>query len=191
MLRRSGPSKFEVAARGQQKTHMPIEMIGHANDFNVHTFMHTKQQQHRFRFGLQFSLLARQWRQAIEKRLEEAGLTDATWKPLVHLAAAGDGITQKDLASLVGVDGSTLVRLLDILSDKGMVERRTDKADRRAKQLFLTSAGRTAVAEIRAQLDGAEAELLKGIDDQEIATVLNVLTRIAARLEQLEQERGE
>ncbi|MFD1329065.1 MarR family winged helix-turn-helix transcriptional regulator [Mycoplana ramosa] len=153
--------------------------------------MHKEQQQHRFRFGLQFSLLARQWRRAIEKRLEEAGLTDATWKPLVHLAAAGDGITQKDLASLVGVDGSTLVRLLDILCEKGMIERRTDKTDRRAKQLFLTGAGRAAVADIRAQLDGAEAELLKEIGDEEIATVLDVLARIAARLEKLEQERGE
>ncbi|MDR6756970.1 MarR family transcriptional regulator for hemolysin [Mycoplana sp. BE70] len=150
--------------------------------------MNRKQQLPRFRFGLQFSLLARQWRGAIEKRLEEAGLTDATWKPLVHLAAAGDGITQKDLASLVGVDGSTLVRLLDILSEKGLIERRTGRADRRAKQLFLTSAGRAAVADIRSQLEGAEAELLKEIGDEEIATVLDVLTRIAARLEQLQEE---
>lgn len=153
--------------------------------------MNKKQQLPRFRFGLQFSLLARQWRRAIEKRLEESGLTDATWAPLVHLSAAGDGITQKDLASLVGIDGSTLVRLLDILSDKGLIERRTDKMDRRAKQLFLTLAGRTAVAEVRSQLNAAEAELLKGIGDEDIVTVVNVMTRIAARLEELEQEREE
>ena len=74
----------------------------------------------RFRFGHQFSLLARQWRRAVETRLEQAGLTDATWAPLVHLSASGGGITQKELAALVGIDGSTLVRLLDILSDKGL-----------------------------------------------------------------------
>ncbi len=151
--------------------------------------MENQEQLPRFRFGLQFSLLARQWRRAIERRLEQAGLTDATWKPLVHLAAAGDGITQKDLASLVGIDGSTLVRLLDILADKGMIERRVDKTDRRAKQLFLTGAGRAAVSEIRAQLNAAEAELLKEIGDEEITTVLDVLTRIAARLEQLQEDR--
>lgn len=151
--------------------------------------MENQEQLPRFRFGLQLSLLARQWRRAIEKRLEEAGLTDATWSPLVHLSVAGDGITQKDLASLVGIDGSTLVRLLDILSDKGLIERRTGKSDRRAKQLFLTAAGRTAVSEIRSQLNAAEAELLKEIGDEEIATVLDVLMRIAARLEQFQEDR--
>ncbi|MBD9375132.1 MarR family transcriptional regulator [Rhizobium sp. ARZ01] len=151
--------------------------------------MKKQEQLPRFRFGLQFSLLARQWRRAIEKRLEEAGLTDATWSPLVHLSAAGDGITQKDLASLVGIDGSTLVRLLDILSDKGLIERRIDTTDRRAKQLFLTEAGRAAVSEILSQLNAAEAELLKEIGDEEIATVMDVLTRIASRLEVLQEER--
>jgi MarR family transcriptional regulator for hemolysin len=136
----------------------------------------------RFRFGHQFSLLARQWRRAVETRLEQAGLTDATWAPLVHLSASGGGITQKELAALVGIDGSTLVRLLDILSDKGLIERRADEADRRAKRLYLTGAGHKAVARIRAQLHAAEAELLKGIGDDEIAVVLDVLTRIGERL---------
>ncbi|PTM93479.1 MarR family transcriptional regulator for hemolysin [Mycoplana dimorpha] len=144
----------------------------------------------RFRFGHQFSLLARRWRRAVEARLEQAGLTDATWAPLVHLSATGGGITQKQLAALVGIDGSTLVRLLDILSDKGLIERRADEADRRAKRLYLTRAGRDAVGRIRAQLNAAEAELLQGIGDDEIAVVLGVLARIGERLEQEQEPRA-
>ena len=143
----------------------------------------------RYRFGRQFSLLARQWRHEVYHRLEGAGLTDATWAPLVHLSAAGDGITQKELANLVSIDGSTLVRLLDILSDKGLIERRTDENDRRAKQVFLTEAGRAAVAAIRGQLNAVEGELLGDVTDDEIAVVVDVLSRIGGRLEELRKSR--
>ena len=96
----------------------------------------------------QFSVLARQWRRTLDKSFEEAGLTDATWAPLLHLQETGDGISQKDLAVLVGIDGSSLVRLLDILAHKGLIERQIDKDDRRARLIFLTKAGRNAVKEI-------------------------------------------
>ena len=96
----------------------------------------------RLRFGIKFVLLARRWRQALDQRLAEVGLSDATWAPLVHLWESGGGISQKDLAALVGIDGSSLVRLLDILAGRGLVERRMDPADRRTRLVFLTEAGR-------------------------------------------------
>src|SRR3546814_991440 len=72
----------------------------------------------RSRFGIRFSLLARRWRQVLDAHLATAGLSDATWIPLVHPSETGGGITQKELAALVGIDGSCLVRLLDILCRK-------------------------------------------------------------------------
>ena len=80
----------------------------------------------RSRFGIRFALLARRWRQSLDAHLAEAGLSDATWVPLVHLHESGGGITQKDLAALVGIDSSSLVRLLDILCRQGLAERRVD-----------------------------------------------------------------
>ncbi|MGG2362798.1 MarR family transcriptional regulator, partial [Salmonella enterica] len=59
------------------------------------------EQHPRARFGLEFALLARRWRRTLDFRLAEAGLTDATWAPLVHLHESGDGISQKALAALV------------------------------------------------------------------------------------------
>ncbi|WP_410859550.1 MarR family winged helix-turn-helix transcriptional regulator, partial [Paraburkholderia sp. SIMBA_054] len=56
-------------------------------------------------------------------------MTDATWVPLVHLHQTGGGLTQKELAALVGIDGSSLVRLLDILCRQGLAERRVDERD--------------------------------------------------------------
>ncbi|MEP9398983.1 MarR family winged helix-turn-helix transcriptional regulator [Mesorhizobium sp. KR2-14] len=136
----------------------------------------------RSRFGIRFSLLARRWRRALDARLAQAGLTDATWMPLVHLQETGGGITQKELALLVGVDGSSLVRVLDILCRQGLVERRPDETDGRARLICLTPTGERRVAEIRRELARGEEEFLADIPDAEIAGMLELFDRIEQRL---------
>ncbi|WP_210526706.1 MarR family winged helix-turn-helix transcriptional regulator [Rubellimicrobium arenae] len=140
----------------------------------------------RERFGFQFSVLARQWRRTVERQLAQVGLSDASWRPLIHLAESGDGITQKDLAIRVGVDDSSLVRLLDILERKGLLVRQVGQGDRRVRLILLTEAGREEVARIRRLLAVAEAELLSGLSDQEIESMLGGFDRIRQRLRDLE-----
>jgi MarR family transcriptional regulator for hemolysin len=117
----------------------------------------------RDRLGFLMVTLTRQWRRFVEEQLAASGLTDATWTPLLHLRAWGDGVTQKELAERVGLDGSSLVRLLDILEGKGWVERRADAADRRSKRIFLTAEGNSAVDSIRATMLEAELSLLQDL----------------------------
>lgn len=136
----------------------------------------------RERFGVRFSLLARQWRRAIDTRLAQLGLTDATWVPLVHLQIWGEGMTQKELAARAGIDGSGLVRLLDILQRQNLIERRIDESDGRARRIYLTGVGRRRVAEIRQDLTRFEAEFLADLTDTEITDLLARFDRIEARL---------
>lgn len=105
--------------------------------------------------------------------------------PLIHLHESGDGVTQKELAARVGIDGSSLVRLLDILSRQDLVERRVDDADGRARLVYLTEAGRIRVADIRRVLSEAEAEILQDISDADLAVMLQHFGLIEARLEVL------
>ncbi|MBI1203856.1 MAG: MarR family transcriptional regulator [Rhodopseudomonas sp.] len=143
----------------------------------------------RQRFGFIFSVLARRWRRLLDTRLAAVGLTDATWTPLIHLFELGDGISQKDLAARVGLDGSSLVRLLDILTERGLVARRVSDSDRRANLIYLTDAGHAAVVDIRRLLTEAERDMLAEIGDDEIATMLAAFERIGARIEQIQTER--
>lgn len=145
----------------------------------------------RARFGVRFSMLARRWRRALDAHLVASGLSDATWVPLVHLHELGDGVTQKQLAARVGLDGSSLVRLLDILSRQGLLERRTDATDARARQVFLTEAGRARVAEIRKALVEAEAEMLQDISDADLAAMLTHFSLIEERLQALQTRTSE
>lgn len=139
----------------------------------------------RFQFGFRFVVLARQWRRTLDEQLLRAGLSDATWTTLIHLQQAGDGITQKDLAARLGLDASSLVRLIDILAGQGLVERRPGEHDRRARQLFLTPAGRERVAALREFLIAAETEMLADLSDQELEGMLDAFTRIEAGLARL------
>src|SRR5512146_361672 len=94
-------------------------------------------------------LLTRRWRQILDSEFQAAGLTDATWRPLLHLHHLGDGVRQKDLAASVGIEGPSLVRLIDTLVSKGLIQRSEDGTDRRAKLLCLTPEGQMIVARIR------------------------------------------
>ncbi|MHC5234311.1 MarR family winged helix-turn-helix transcriptional regulator [Brucella sp. LJL56] len=143
----------------------------------------------RSQFGIRFSLLARRWRRALDIRLADAGLTDATWVPLIHLHQTGGGLTQKELAALVGIDGSSLVRLLDILCRQGLAERRIDERDSRARLVHLTEQGQKRVAEIRQELAKGEQEMLADLSDEDIATILRSFDSIEHRLSQIQSDR--
>src|SRR5271156_5607760 len=101
-------------------------------------------------FGALVSQTARRWRRAVDRRLQPFGLTEATWLPLLHLARALAPMRQKDLAASLSLDSSSVVRLLDALQISGLVERREEAADRRAKTIILTALGQSTVEQVEA-----------------------------------------
>ena len=88
-------------------------------------------------FGFRLGRLSRWWRGQIDERLRPQGLTQARWIVLVNLRRGGEGMQQKDLARFVGVEGPTLVRVLDYLEGENLIERRADTSDRRKEELEL------------------------------------------------------
>lgn len=147
----------------------------------------TEQLSPRARFGISFSLLARRWRKTIEAHLSDAGLTDATWVPLVHLKESGGGTTQKELAALVGVEASSLVRVIDILVREGLIKRQRAETDGRANLIHLTPEGEIRVATIRSELSKAEAAILSQISDNQITEMLGYFETIGRRMSELDR----
>lgn len=139
----------------------------------------------RRRFGFHFVMAARRWRRALDKTLAASGLSDATWAPLMHLAEMGDGIRQIELAARVGLDTSTLVRLLDLLADRGLIERQPDPTDRRAHLIVLTPAGRAEVERLRGELFRIESGMLAEIDDDTLEAMLAAFDRIDGQAQRL------
>ena len=94
-------------------------------------------------------VLSRAYRGAADKALADYGLSQATAWPVILAGRLGDGVRQGALAEALGVEGPSLVRVLDQLVAAGLMERREDPHDRRAKTLHLTEAGQALRARSR------------------------------------------
>jgi len=79
------------------------------------------------------------------------------------------GKTQKELAILLGIEGPTLVGLLDRLAHDGWIERREADYDRRAKTVHLRPKARELLRDINEVAASLRQELLSDMTFEEIA----------------------
>ena len=120
----------------------------------------------------------------LDHAFQSSGLTDATWRPLLHLHHLGDGIRQKDLAASLGIEGPSLTRILDQLIAKGLIERLEDASDRRAKLLTLAPQGRSMVVRIAAEIETLEQDMFCEFSDEEIDQMALFVERLENRLQE-------
>lgn len=127
--------------------------------------------------------VARLYREEVNRALSFYGISHAKAVPVLHISRYGGGIRQNILAEEIGIKGPSLVRLLDQLCAQGLVERRDDSHDRRAKNLHLTPAGDELAARVEAALLEVRGRLLASINDTDIATCLRVIEVLGKKLE--------
>jgi MarR family transcriptional regulator, transcriptional regulator for hemolysin len=144
------------------------------------------QPQLRDAFASLIARVARQWRRAVDRRLQPFGLTEATWLPLLHIVRAATPMRQKDLSASLVLDGSSVVRLLDALESAGLIERREENADRRAKIIGLTERGLAIIDQVEAASRDVRAAVLTGLSDDEIAAATRALDRVSLNLAQMQ-----
>ena len=118
----------------------------------------------------------------MDRRLQPFGLTEATWLPLIHLARAPVPMRQKDLAASLVLDGSSVVRLLDSLESAGLIERREESADRRAKSISVTTFGLSIIDRVEAASREVRAATLIGVTGEEIEIASRVLDIVCRNL---------
>jgi MarR family transcriptional regulator, transcriptional regulator for hemolysin len=135
-------------------------------------------------FGFRLARIARRLRQAVDGELRAFGLTEATWRPLAYLGRLGEGVRQKELAQALGIEGPSLVRLLDGLERRGLIERREDEADRRARGIYLTPAGRELQKRVLRVSDAIQRRLLAAVQPTDLAACDRAFGVIEAALDQ-------
>jgi MarR family transcriptional regulator for hemolysin len=69
---------------------------------------------------------------------KKIGITFGQWKIIVILANNNDGLSQKEIANKLGLDGPTIIPIIDKLEKDEFVKRIVDMNDRRNNQVFLT-----------------------------------------------------
>jgi MarR family transcriptional regulator for hemolysin len=91
---------------------------------------------------------------------------------------------QKDLAAIIGIEGPTLVRILDSLEKRGLVERRQAKNDRRGKTVHVTAEAKPLLNRIEKTAKVLRQEILSNIPAEQLTACLTVLEQIATNLEE-------
>lgn len=134
-------------------------------------------------FATELALVSRKWQARLDERLKHTGLTVARWQALLQISRNDQPLTQKELAGQLKIEGPTLVRILDGLEARGLIERRAVSADRRAKALVLTAAARPIIGQIARIAEALRHELLAGFSRDELAIAADVLRRIGENLE--------
>lgn len=127
-------------------------------------------------------VLARAYRSTADKVLADYGLSQATAWPVIITGRLGDGVRQGALAEALGVEGPSLVRVLDQLVAANLMERREDVHDRRAKTLHLTEAGNALRQQVENVLARLRRTLFKGVDEQDLDACLRVLDTLKGAL---------
>ncbi|WP_416351299.1 MarR family winged helix-turn-helix transcriptional regulator [Cupriavidus basilensis] len=137
----------------------------------------------RFAFTGQLMLAGRQWRHISQGAVTAYGVSAAAAGPLLFIRRLGGGVRQVTLADYVGLEGASLVRLVDQLSAAGLVRREVDANDRRANALWLTDAGEALAEKIEVELKQLRASVFAGVSEQDFEGAMRVLNALAQAAE--------
>lgn len=140
-------------------------------------------------FAFILSDVARLLRTYADYKAAQFGITRAQWAVLVRVDRF-EGLNQSELAEGLDLQPITLTRLLDKLSDSGLIERRPDPADRRAKRLFLTAAARPLLERLSDLGEETMANTLAGVDLASVELMVSKLSVVKDNLRRLIQQRG-
>jgi MarR family transcriptional regulator, transcriptional regulator for hemolysin len=125
--------------------------------------------------------VARLLRTFADKRAGEFGITRAQWAVLARVERS-EGLKQCELADVLDLQPITLTRLIDRLCENGLIERRADPEDRRAKRLHLTPAARPVLDQLFQLGKDMMTTVLAGIEpagrQQLLANLLTIKTNL-------------
>jgi DNA-binding MarR family transcriptional regulator len=129
--------------------------------------------------GALFAQTTRRLIDAEQPRLQAEGLS--MWEYIVLCELARHAApSQLVLARRIHYDKTRLIALIDGLSQRGLIRRTPDPADRRAHTISLTDDGVAVHVRARARVRALETDLLKPFTDQERTILRSILARLAA-----------
>ena len=89
-----------------------------------------------------------------------------------------DGISQRDLTSLLGIRPQSTGELVEKLVSLGYVSREKNESDRRIVNLYITEEGRKKVAELKESEEAEISQFFSNLNDDEQKELLRLLQKL-------------
>lgn len=94
-----------------------------------------------------------------------------------------EGISQKDLAFLLGIRPQTLGEMLRKLEERDLIERKKSETDGRVVEVYLTEAGKTRAAEVAERRKVVATDMFAVLSEEEKDQLAGVLDKLSAEFE--------
>ncbi|MEU8301580.1 MarR family winged helix-turn-helix transcriptional regulator [Micromonospora sp. NPDC048909] len=133
-------------------------------------------------FGWSLGMVLRRWHDHVEEALKDLPHGSRGYH-ILAVVVHEDVPTQGALASRLVIDRSVLTYVIDDLENAGLIERRLDPRDRRARRIVATDHGRTVLADAERRVAHAEDHVLGGLPEQERATFRDFAERAAEAIQ--------
>ncbi len=131
--------------------------------------------------GYSVAMANRALRKALNAELSHYGITFSQWQVLASLALEGE-TSQVKLAELIGVEGPTMVRILDRMEQKGWIKRKASSCDRRQKLISSTKKVESVWKKMAECAHGVRNRAVKGISSKDVANLQRLLKKIGENL---------
>ena len=135
------------------------------------------------RFSDALHSTSRAWRQAVDRRLKYLGVSQASWMTIAFASKARSPLSQSELADKLGVEGATMVAMIDRLVNAGLVLREASTTDRRVKRVVLTPAGAKIYDRVKAEALALRKELLTDTDPKKLLIATELLESLREIIE--------
>jgi DNA-binding MarR family transcriptional regulator len=127
--------------------------------------------------------LGREARRQFTQVLSAWELHPSHYGILLLLEAIGQA-SQQHLAQQLSIDRANMVTLLDVLEQRGFIERRADPLDRRRHVVKLTAAGQGELQQIRQARAKVDDAFFAGLSNEEQETLHRLLAKLFISLTQ-------
>lgn len=141
--------------------------------------------------GLILRTADKSFERALDSEIKErCSLTSSQWKVILVLSIR-DGISQKELADLISVEGPTLVPVIDKMEKDGFLVRKSDPNDRRSNKIFLNNKSNSIVEEIVKTILDFRVMITNGVSKADIDVTKKVLQKMTQNTEEFMQNKGQ
>jgi DNA-binding MarR family transcriptional regulator len=120
----------------------------------------------------------------VNQEMEKHGVTLEQWIILAHLVRE-EGQTQYQLARKCLKTKGTITHLLDHLERRRLVERRPHPEDRRSKEIYLTTEGRSMQERLNRTARACIDHVTRDLPTKDLETTYRTLEQIMERLQQM------
>ena len=107
----------------------------------------------------------------------DSGITPQRFS-MLELIGCNPGLQQIHLGNALGLSRSAATLTIDFWEDRGCIERRADRKDRRSFEIYLTPAGELELARLRELVLESDLALTAGLTADETAELRRLLAKI-------------